>query len=1374
MFPSGLAGAKKSSQKTEDILNNLTDEQRNALKELKTGPGFVIQPTINVESDNPVDIIVEFKQDPAKIAVIKAQAGKKRSTITLAEAKKQVEASHKKFKQAIQKTKGLQTDAQSEVITKEYKNAFNGVAMTIPGDKVKDLLQTGVVKRIWSDGKIQLSPIEMDTKNVKPKMMDSIPQINVDKLHDEGIEGKGIKVGVIDTGIDYNHPDLTEVYQGYRKTDGEDPSKVDPDSVMGWDFIDNDADPMERTYQEWQDTDYPEFDGNGSSYYTAHGTHVSGTIAGQKDNDVDGAVKGVAPAVDLYSYRVLGEYGSGSLNGVLAGIDKAVKEEMDVINLSLGTNGNDPLTPNAVAVNNATLSGVVTVIASGNAGPGAGTVGDPGSAALPITVGASDVSQTIPTFTATSGTLDLDDVQLLAKPFNDDLASYENKTFDVVFAGLGDKSDFTDLDVNGKIALIVRGDLAFDEKIKNAKSAGAMAVIVYNNEDGQIPSYVGENTAYVPSFRLSKADGEALKAIVEDGEPFTFGKLGNIQTDGDHLADFSSRGPVAGTYDIKPDVTAPGVAIYSTVPGYINDHENESYDIAYGRMNGTSMATPHVAGVAALILQANPDYNPFDVKAALMNTSVDMAEDYSVYEVGAGRIDAYRAVHADTFIKVMDQTEMIEGEEKVTIDNPRGSLVFGSHFVSGEKEIAESKNMAIENNTDTAKTYQLQAAFLQEKDGRQDAEANGVKLAIDNTIKVKAQDASELKAEMTIPKDAAFGTYEGYVRIQDADNAEANYQIPFAIRITDKGIDYVDLDRHAITNDWEFHPYLNPLIDMMFKLKSPMENVDIIVTDGETDEPVGYIGYMPGEDMAPDQEYYVMAAFTGNVNPFTDDPNHPISEEFVQLPEGGYNIKLIGTDKTGQQYTAKTYVVVDNTAPEVAFKDYKPGVIEVDESMYTDEDNYHALWIHTNAYDSTIDKLKEHGKAYDQSYNFFSYYESGNPLIGYLGGNEKGDIKFGVLPEEIADGPYELSLNAIDLATNLGDDIRYGFVKKGTQYSTATYKEDKVKLGDTLTFTLSLSNVKNLKNGSFDLKYLKDIYEFEDVQVNTKFAAYAEENGLDVKLDEPTFDDQEGKKDKTIHVGASVNGSDTGFSGNSPFIDVTFKVTGDAVYSSKTQLANGTVKQFNYETTDNKEVSIPVFALDDYQLVSKHSIVTGYVIADAFIHDGGFPITTDYEGMGVKVYAKSADGKVYNGTVDNHAEFEIKDLPVTADPYDIIVEVPGHLTSKSTIQVGKTVNGELVGKNFKINPPENKAGDVNGDGVIDIHDVMRVVAMYEKDDKKTDINQDGIVDETDIRYIEENFLKTEKGVTKKPTEKLGKKGLNDFLKALGLEPADNE
>ncbi|WP_347440048.1 PA domain-containing protein, partial [Pseudomonas aeruginosa] len=95
-------------------------------------------------------------------------------------------------------------------------------------------------------------------------------------------------------------------------------------------------------------------------------------------------------------------------------------------------------------------------------------------------------------------------------------------------------------------------------KIANAKQAGAKAVIIYNNVDGEISYYIGESTKYIPAFRLTKEDGEKLKAQIEQGNTsFTFGEISYIQTEGDHLADFSSRGPVTSNDDIKPDITAP-------------------------------------------------------------------------------------------------------------------------------------------------------------------------------------------------------------------------------------------------------------------------------------------------------------------------------------------------------------------------------------------------------------------------------------------------------------------------------------------------------------------------------------------------------------------------------------------------------------------------------------------------------------------------------------------------------------------------------------------------------------------------------------------------------------------------------------------------
>ena len=95
------------------------------------------------------------------------------------------------------------------------------------------------------------------------------------------------------------------MYKGYRAKPGEDSSRIDPNSVKGWDFINNDADPMETTYTEWQQSGAPEFNDRGSSFYTAHGTHVAGIVSAQKKNTSDSAVKGVAPDIELYNYRVL-------------------------------------------------------------------------------------------------------------------------------------------------------------------------------------------------------------------------------------------------------------------------------------------------------------------------------------------------------------------------------------------------------------------------------------------------------------------------------------------------------------------------------------------------------------------------------------------------------------------------------------------------------------------------------------------------------------------------------------------------------------------------------------------------------------------------------------------------------------------------------------------------------------------------------------------------------------------------------------------------------------------------------------------------------------------------------------------------------------
>ncbi len=1291
-------------------------------------------------------------------------------------------------------------------ITREYKKAINGVAMTLPGTAVQDLLQSGVVNRIFKDYEVKVEPPVKTKEAIDPKMADSIPQIGVDKLHAENITGKGIKVGVIDTGIDYNHPDLKEAYKG------------------GYDFVDDDADPMETTYEDWINAGKPTYPG--LVYYTNHGTHVAGTIAAQQKNGVDYAVKGVAPEVDLYAYRVLGVWGGGSTEGVLAGIDQAITDGMDVINLSLGAATNDPLYATSVAINNAMLSGVVAVVAAGNSGPNEKTLGSPGTAALGISVGASDVSMNIPTFSGSvftnendnlerlgedlshqledskliseelspqledSKRLDKDfspkledknkglshqveDLQLLGKDFSDKLEDLQGKSLPIVFAGLGKATDFAGKDVSGKIALIQRGELAFDEKIKNAKNAGAKSVIVYNNVDGQIPAYLGEVVGLIPSFRLSKADGERLKELGEG--TFTFETLSNTKTEGDHLADFSSRGPVNGNYDIKPDVVAPGVSIFSTTPEFINDPQDGiNYGNAYVRMSGTSMATPHVAGTAALILQEHPEYTPFDVKLALMNTSDDLQGDNSVYEVGAGRIDAYQAVHTDTSIKVWDKTQNIENGKVVEIDEETGSIVFGRHIKKDDQPIEASKKVTVQNNSQEEKSFTLEVEYHGERKGIQDAVSNGVTVDVPSSITVGSGQVQELQPKITIPTSAAAGRYEGYIHVTNANNPAESYQIPFAVMATEKGFAYVKTTRPSVTNTTPFWELNDKMIHFIMKLNSPMKTMDVLVKDSKTGKAVGFIGTANTSKLQIDREVYLTGAFSGTVLPFTNDPSQPISDIPIKLPAGDYILELIAHDEDGKSYVYDNPLIVDNEAPEVNM-DIKSGVIEINDSMFTVEDGQKAVWLHGTAKDETVDLLQSKGLDVDQSSNTMAYYTGASGyMAGFFPVQANGDVKLGIEESDIAKQPMRLWLRTWDTATAVGYQ-KYYFMKEGTEYTTTSYSKKELKVGDNFSMTLSLNNVKQLVSGEFNVAIDKDYFKFSNVKLNNAVKQYAKEKGLQVSLHEPVV--TESVYHNNVKVGASITGKAfRGLDGDMPFLDVTIKVMNDEVYDEVPgfNVQNGSYKK----SGQTAGTAIPFYGTEDLKIIPTHTQLLGSITPEAFLlYESGnaYLKKWDYSKIGAQVYALSRSGKKYPGTIAQNGAITINDIPASDQVYTAVFDVPGHLKAmKKFIPGYHDANGELRGQFLRIGQ-RSLAGDVNGDKMIDILDIQSVVDAYGTKDTSIvpqDLNQDGVVDETDVRLMEKNFLTKgpDAPVDKQPKEKIGKKGLEYFLRLIGLEP----
>lgn len=480
----------------------------------------------------------------------------------------------------------LKTNNPKIEIDKIYNTVFQGASIIAKQNDIKKLKQQPGIKNIHP------------TSTYKVELDQSVPFIGGDAIRgkfdskNRRLTGKGVKIGVIDTGIDYKHPDLERNYNG------------------GFDVVDEDHDPMETIKSQGEPT--------------LHGTHVAGIIA------ANGKVNGVAPEAEIYAYRALGPGGIGTSDQVIAAIEKAVEDGMDIINLSLGSSVNGPDYPTSLALDRAVEKGVVAVTSNGNSGPALWTVGSPGTSAKAISVGASTPPLAMPY-------LELEltsNKPILLQPLQGSINWNLSKSYKLVDGGLGNPEELTD--VKGKIVLIERGAISFTEKVINAYQKGARAVLIYNDEKGSFNGGLEKGTAIdIPAAAITQADGQFLKEQLKKGKQWMATQTRQVT---DRLAMFSSRGPVTHSWGIKPDVVAPGVEIDSTVPtGYL-------------ALQGTSMAAPHVAGAAALIKQAHPNWNPEEIKAALMNTAKLLKNEkgiiYSPYEQGAGRIQIEQAVEA--------------------------------------------------------------------------------------------------------------------------------------------------------------------------------------------------------------------------------------------------------------------------------------------------------------------------------------------------------------------------------------------------------------------------------------------------------------------------------------------------------------------------------------------------------------------------------------------------------------------------------------------------------------------------------------------------------------------------------------------------------
>jgi subtilisin family serine protease len=1337
----------KTTTQIDQVLVNLTPEQRQALKQLQTSDqeGLQLSPHTNLESDETISVIVEFKDKPAKTAV--AEAAAKGKNLSLKDAQQKADAAHEAFKTDLQEIykEDVKKKRDFYKVKRSYKNSFNGVAIELPGNKVKALLQSKAVKAIWSNEEVRVEPpIEQDNSTIDNKETGRLTFPGVDKLHAEGITGKGIKVGVLDTGIDYNHPDLKDVYKG------------------GYDFVDNDSNPMETSYEDWKKSGYAERDFFGNFYYTEHGTHVSGIIAGTGKNSTDHAVTGVAPESDLYVYRVLGPYGSGYTEDILAAIDQAVVDDLDIINLSLGASYNNPMYVTSIALNNAVLAGVTAVVSAGNSGDRMYTLGSPGTAALAITVGASDTSESIVT---AKGTLHTDtnfsaDLKLLGKGYEDKLEELKGQNIPIEYVGYGYASDYNNKDVNGKVVLIARGQIGLTEKITTAYKNGAKSVLLFNNIPGEgfIPTYLGDGYHFIPTFNLSYEQGiELQKKVLAGTATFSFDEMGQETTDGNKLANFSSRGPARTTYDIKPEVIAPGVTVFSTVPSYLHGADQiGKYEYAYERLSGTPMASPNTAGAAALLLQSNPYLSPSQIKEILMNTADPLNGDYSVYEVGAGVVDPYEAVHSQTRIEVVDETtQPVDGREKLkTVNDPSGAISFGSIAPNGQ-DVTNERSVVLYNNNKESKTFDVKVQFQKDRNGSRDAATNGVKLTTDSTVNVNGNAQKKMKVSISVPKTAELGTYEGYIVYTSKNNPEETYQVPFAIRTVEEGINSFKVTPQAFTHVFDY-AYSGMITggDGIFNLKSHMKTLDLFLIDGKTNKEIGFIGTIDGFSTSlTNVDLTLKRAFDGTYFPLTGTPEQPIAYHPELAQPGFYKVRLVGTNDASKTFSQEAPVYFEHSAPKFSI-DMKSDVYE-----YRPEEK--TIKLTGSIFDKEIEDMKSEGLNFTQGNNKMYYQDRLGGRAVQIPVNQDG--KFSVDIPMNQTRPMHLSFYGIDAAFNRtfkeGRDIY--FIREGEPFTFAQPAKRAAYMGETLDVNLSLNNVKNVKEAIYTFDYKSDLVEIVDVKPHPSLSHKIKVIVEDINENWTT------KKKITV----SLKEGQTALSGNLSLVDVTYKVK-DKYYTGSispqrliTSITDieGNTKEISFNGTPN------------FYMIPTYSLARGFINAEALMINFGIPDweqpnwSLDYTKIGAEAKVTGADRKVYNGIQKENPQYEFQ-LPLTDEQFALKFHVPGHFTLYKTFKIGFYEDGKIINQNKVIPSKPLTAGDVNIDDVIDVMDAVYIQEKWGTNDRNADINFDGKVDALDMGFVKKNYLMRNSSAESPQKTKMTYKGktLERIIQELGI------
>ena len=579
-------------------------------------------------------------------------------------------------------------------VTDSYSKVWNGVAVKAEDKDLDKILKAKNVKAVFPVLASKPPKEPAQKEDGKPNLNVSGELTGVTEARNKlGLTGKGVKIGIIDTGIDIDHPAFGG--SGVPGSATFPTSKV----VAGYDFVGDEynGSSSSEKYNPVPKPDPLPKDCMG------HGTSVASIAAG---NDAAKKFKGVAPDAKLGAYKIAGCEGGFDSDVLLAAMERATKDGMDVVNMSLGLPfASWPNYPVATAADAMADSGIVLTSAAGNEGEsGVFSTNTPSAARKAISVGSVDSGEiSSNTFRGPDGKLVPYD-SVAGSPWPPTAGKVELATYPD-----GKKTGGVDLPgtpFKGKAVLVsLGGNAAADQKFAAAEKDGAAAVVFYDESDSIAPVFKiaeGKPGPKLPVIQIKYAEAKKLETTIAAGPAsieWTDEEFAIRREDGGLVAFSSSFGPAADL-TVKPDVLAPGESVYAAIP------TKKQGDNAYRFRYGTSMASPHAAGAAALLLQSNTALNPGDVRTVLQNTGKSVT--FAALESHGFDRTAKEPIHRQGagLINVPAAVAQAHSHAKIASDAVP-STVTPSKISLGDTDSNDPTELTIANRSNKEVTYTL-------------------------------------------------------------------------------------------------------------------------------------------------------------------------------------------------------------------------------------------------------------------------------------------------------------------------------------------------------------------------------------------------------------------------------------------------------------------------------------------------------------------------------------------------------------------------------------------------------------------------------------------------------------------------------------------